>query len=275
MHYQAGEARLRRRSAKEAIALAMQGRWEEAVITNRSIIEVFPNDIDALNRLGKALTELGQYGQARETYGRAMEIDPKNGIASRNLQRLSLLNGTLAVPAQRRQRVIPQLFIEETGKAGLVSLEQPAPREVLAEMAAGDTVHLRLRGQGFIIESKHGEYLGRVQPRIGVRLAKLMDGGNRYTAAIASLVDSEVKVIITEAFQHPSQAGRPSFPAKGYDGFRSYVKGSILKYDLGEEEVSLDDNGDPDESEEDTERLPEGMSLIVENNGVSTLEEES
>jgi tetratricopeptide (TPR) repeat protein len=275
MHYQAGEARLRRRSAKEAIALAMQGRWEEAVITNRSIIEVFPNDIDALNRLGKALTELGQYGQARETYGRAMEIDPKNGIASRNLQRLSLLNGTLAVPAQRRQRVIPQLFIEETGKAGLVSLEQPAPREVLAEMAAGDTVHLRLRGQGFIIENKHGEYLGRVQPRIGVRLAKLMDGGNRYTAAIASLVDSEIKVIITEAFQHPSQAGRPSFPAKGYDGFRSYVKGSILKYDLGEEEVSLDDNGDPDESEEDTERLPEGMSLIVENNGVSTLEEES
>ena len=275
MHYQAGEARLRRRSAKEAIALAMQGRWEEAVITNRSIIEVFPNDIDALNRLGKALTELGQYSQAGEMYGRAMEIDPKNGIASRNLQRLSLLNGTTAVPAQRRQRVIPQLFIEETGKAGLVSLEQPAPREVLAEMAAGDTVHLRLRGQGFIIESKHGEYLGRVQPRIGVRLAKLMDGGNRYTAAIASLVDSEVKVIITEAFQHPSQAGRPSFPAKGYDGFRSYVKGSILKYDLGEEEVSLDDNGDPDESEEDTERLPEGMSLIVENNGVSTLEEES
>lgn len=275
MHYQAGEARLRRRSAKEAIALAMQGRWEEAVITNRSIIEVFPNDIDALNRLGKALTELGQYGQARETYGRAMEIDPKNGIASRNLQRLSLLNGATAVPAQRRQRVIPQLFIEETGKAGLVSLEQTAPREVLAEMAAGDTVHLRLRGQGFIIESKHGEYLGRVQPRIGVRLAKLMDGGNHYTAAIASLVDSEVKVIITEAFQHHSQAGRPSFPAKGYDGFRSYVKGSILKYDLGEEEVSLDDNGDPDESEEDTERLPEGMSLIVENNGVSTLEEES
>jgi tetratricopeptide (TPR) repeat protein len=273
MHYQAGEARLRRRSAKEAITLAMQGRWEEAVITNRSIIEVFPNDINALNRLGKALTELGQYSQAGETYSRAMEIDPKNSIASRNLQRLSLLNGAPAVPAQGRQRVIPQLFIEETGKAGVVSLEQPAPREVLAEMAAGDPVYLRLKGQGLIIESKHGEYLGRVQPRIGVRLAKLMDGGNRYTAAIASSVDSEVKVIITEAFQHPSQAGRPSFPAKGYDGFRSYVKGSILKYDLGEE-VSLDDNGDPNESEDDTEILPDGMSLIVENNGVSIPEEE-
>jgi tetratricopeptide (TPR) repeat protein len=275
MHYQAGEARIRRRRAKEAIALAMQGRWEEAVITNRSIIEVFPNDIDALNRLGKALTELGQYSQAGETYSRAMEIDPKNSIASRNLQRLSILNGAPALPAQGRQRVIPQLFIEETGKAGVVSLEQPAPREVLAEMAAGETVYLRLRGHGLIIESKHGEYLGRVQPRIGVRLAKLMDGGNHYTAAIASLVDSEVKVIITEVFQHPDQAGRPSFPAKGNDGFRSYVKDSILKYDLGEEEMSLDDNGDLNESEEDTEMLPDGMSLIVENNNVSILEEES
>jgi tetratricopeptide (TPR) repeat protein len=275
MHYQAGEARLRRRRAKEAIALAMQGRWEEAVITNRSIIEVFPNDIDALNRLGKALTELGQYSQAGETYSRAVEIDPKNGIATRNIQRLSLLNGVPTMPAQGRKRVIPQLFIEETGKAGVISLDQPAPREVLAEMAAGDPVYLGRRGQGLIIESKHGEYLGRIQPRIGVRLIKLMDGGNRYTAAIASLVDSEVKVIITEEFQHASQAGRPSFPAKGYDGFRSYVKGSILKYDLGEEEMALDDNGDPNESEEDTETLPDGMSLIVENNDVSILKEES
>jgi hypothetical protein len=39
--------------------------------------------------------------------------------------------------------------------------------------------------------------------------------------------------------------------------------------------VSLDDNGDPNESEEDTEILPDGMSLIVENNGVSIPEEES
>ena len=94
-----------------------------------------------------------------------------------------------------------------------------------------------------------------------MRLAKLIEGGNRYTANIASSADGEVKVIITEVFQHPSQMGRLSFPAKGDDGFRSYVKGSILKYELGEEEV-VDDSGEPVEVEEETEVLPEGMTLL-------------
>jgi len=251
----------------------MQGRWGEAVNANRSIIEVFPNDINAYNRLGKALTELGQYTQAREAYSRALRIDSKNGIARRNLRRLSLLKEAQQAPGEGHQRVIPQLFIEETGKAGVANLEQLAPREVLAKMAAGDPVYLRPKGQGLIVENKHGEYLGHVKPRIGVRLAKLIDGGNRYTTAIASSADSEVKVIITEVFQHPTQAGRPSFPAKGYDGFRSYVKGSILKYELGEDDEVLDESGYPTELEEDTEALPEGMSLVAEDGNIP--EEES
>lgn len=275
MHYQAGEARLRRRRTKEAIVLAMQGRWEEAITTNRSIIEVFPNDINAYNRLGKALTELDQYTQAREAYSRALEIDPKNSIARRNLRRLSLLKEAQRAPGEGHQRVIPQLFIEETGRAGVASLEQLAPREVLAKMAAGDPVYLIPKGHGLIAENNHSEYLGQVESRIGVRLAKLIEGGNRYTAAIASSADSELKVIIMEVFQHPSQAGRPSFPAKSYDGFRSYVKGSILKYELGEDEEVLDESGYPIELEEDAEALPEGMSLIAEDEDENSPEEES
>ncbi|MCK4964932.1 MAG: tetratricopeptide repeat protein [Dehalococcoidia bacterium] len=253
----------------------MQGRWEEAVVANRSIIEVFPNDVNAYNRLGKALTELGHYAEAGAAYGRALEVDPRNSIALRNLRRLSVLNEVPEVPGPGCQRVIPQLLIEETGKAGVVSLEKMAPGEVLAKLAAGEPVYLRPKGQGLIVESKHGEYLGKVQPRIGLRLAKLIDMGTRYSAAIASSADSEVKVIITEVFQHPSQAGRPSFPAKSSDGFRSYVKESILKYELGEKEGALDESGYPIESEEEAEALPEGMSLIVENEDGNVPDEES
>jgi len=256
MHYQTGEARLRRRRTKEAISLAMQGRWEEAVTANRSIIEVFPKDIGAYNRLGKALAELGQYAHAREAYSQALEIDPKNSIARRNLRRLSLLKEAQLAPGGDNYRVTPQLFIEETGKAGVASLEQLAPKEVLAKLTAGDPVYLRPKGQGLIVENKLGEYLGQVEPRIGARLTKLIDGGNRYTAAIASSADSEVKVIITEVFQHPSQVGRPSFPAKDYDGFRSYVKGSILKYELDEDE-GLDDMDYHLEGGVELEPLPE------------------
>jgi len=262
VHYQVGEAGLRRRLTKEAIALAMQGRWEEAVAANRSIVEVFPQDINAHNRLGKALTELGRYAEAKEAYMRALEIDPKNSIARKNLRRLSLLKDVNQVPAGRPHRVSPQLFIEETGKAGVANLEQLAPREVLAKMSAGDPVFLRPKGRGLIAESKLGEYLGQVEARIGARLAKLIRGGNRYAAAITSSTDGEVKIIITEIFQHPSQAGRPSFPARGYDGFRSYVKDSVLKYELDEEE-GLEDLDYHLEWEDELEPLREGISLLA------------
>ena len=273
-HYQAGEARIRRRRTQEAISLAMQGRWDEAIDANRSIIEIFPSDINAYNRLGKALTELGKYSDARDAYTQALKIDSRNSIAMKNLQRLSLLKDARQAPGEGHTRVIPQIFIEETGKAGVAVLEQLAPGEVLAKLAPGDSVELVTKGQGLLVNNDQGEYVGHIEPKIGVRLAKLIEGGNRYTANIASSTDGEVKIIITEVYQHPSQAGRLSFTAKGDDGFRSYVKGSILKYELGEEEV-VDDSGEPVEMEEEAEALPEGMTLLAaEEEGESITEEE-
>lgn len=272
-HYQAGEARIRRQRTQEAISLAMQGRWDEAINANRGIIEIFPNDINAYNRLGKALTEMGHYSEARDAYSQALKIDSRNSIAMRNLQRLSLLKDTRQSSAEGHKRVIPQIFIEETGKAGVAVLEKLAPWEVLAKLSPGDTVELVAQGQGLLANNGQGEYVGQIEPKIGMRLAKLIDGGNRYTANIASSANGEVKVIITEVFQHPSQAGRLSFPAKGDDGFRSYVKGSILKYELGEEEV-VDDSGELVEAEEETEVLPEGMTLLSAEGGGEPLVEE-
>ena len=61
MVYQAEDrAKVRRQQAEAAIQLALQGRWDEAANLNKSIIGVFPTDVDAYNRLGKAMTELGR-----------------------------------------------------------------------------------------------------------------------------------------------------------------------------------------------------------------------
>ena len=53
--------KVRKQQADLAIQLALQGRWAEAIKLNKSIVELFPTDVDAYNRLGKALTELGRY----------------------------------------------------------------------------------------------------------------------------------------------------------------------------------------------------------------------
>src|SRR5438045_8553271 len=83
--------RQKRTKSEQAISLAMKNRWEEAAQVNRDILDLFPNEVDAYNRLGKALTELGRYGEARDAYSQAVKLDPLNGIASKSLQRLGKL----------------------------------------------------------------------------------------------------------------------------------------------------------------------------------------
>ncbi|MCX5998662.1 MAG: hypothetical protein NTU41_03485, partial [Chloroflexi bacterium] len=64
-------------------------------------------------------------------------------------------------------------------------------------------------------------------------LTKLIAGGNRYIAAISrlgeNLQENEVKILIREVYQHPSQAGRLSFPLDKSERFRPYVRESLLR----------------------------------------------
>ena len=252
------KARLGRQMSQEAIALAIQGQWKEAAAINQSIIENFPTDVDAYNRLGKALTELGDFARAKEAYSRALEIAPNNVIAKRNLDRLSHLREPRVAVNDGRRKIAPYLFIGEMGKVGVVNLSHLAPRDVLARMTAGDQVDLKVRGRQLIVENDQGEYLGQVEPQHGFRLAKLMEGGNKYAAAIVSLGDNSVKVIIRETFQHPSQIGRLSFPVKAVEGFRPHVKDTLLRYGTGEEALEEAEYAELEEGE----LLPEGFSIF-------------
>lgn len=272
MAYQQEEERTRlaKRLSQEAINLAILGRWEEAVAANKSIIEWVPNDVGAYNRLGRALTELGKFAEAREAYSKALELAPGNVIATKNLARLASLSESTTTIDGGHHKVASELFITETGKAGVVNLDSLASTEVLARMGVGAQVHLRLRGQRLVVEDEYGEYLGEVEPRHGLRLGRLMQGGNRYAAAILSLGGSGVQVIVREVYQHPSQAGRPSFPTTAIEHLRTYIAESPPTPNIatGENEAQrgngyVDGEGE-DSSEDEDKALLEGFSVIEE-----------
>jgi len=257
--------RLRRQSSKHAIALAMQGRWLEAVAANKSLLESFPNDVDAFNRLARAYMEMGDYSRAREAYERTIKLDPYNTIAQKNLNRLSHLGETVVGLEGSFHKVEPQQFIEEVGKAGVVNLYRLASPEILAKTVAGGRVNLKIDGANLIVTNSRGEYLGQIEPKHGQRLIKLMERGNRYTTTIISSTEEVVTVIIREVYQHPSQAGRLSFLPKGIESFRSYVGDRIIRRELEYEEALL---GEPSytiiggEEGEEAELLSEESSDI-------------
>lgn len=242
MSYQEEEqAGLRRRRSKQAIALAMQGRWREAVAANQSLIESFPGDVNAYNRLGRAYMELGEYSRAKEAYNQALELDPYNMIAKKNLERLSRLGEAMVGLEADADHVEPLQFVEETGKAGVANLYRLGPQEVLAKMVAGDKVYLKIAGSSLIAENARGEYLGQVEPRHEQRLIKLMEGGNKYSAAIISPMEGMVTLIIREVYQHPSQAGKLSFPAKEFKSPRPYISDRIIRRELEEYEEGAEE----------------------------------
>ena len=131
--------RQRRQLGEQAIAHATHGEWEAAVETNRELLELGP-DIDAYNRLGKALAELDRAAEALEAYEQALERDATNRIAQRNVERLRVLIAA-DKPVQdgkgRTDKAPATLFIEEMGKTGRARLINPAAPRVLAPLSPG------------------------------------------------------------------------------------------------------------------------------------------
>jgi tetratricopeptide (TPR) repeat protein len=262
------KSRPRRELVDEAIELARQSRWEEAVTVNRNLLESFPTDVDAHNRLGRALMELGRFQEAKDAYAHALELAPNNSIARKNLERLALLKHKEGVPTPHQAAVSPEFFVREVGKSKVVRLYHLAPKRLLATVVAGDLVFLHARGKHLQVETTKKEMLGWVEPKYELRLLQLMKGGNKYEAAVVSVNGDAMKIIITETYQHPRQVGKLSFPAEAASVRAG--KESLLRRI---EEESLDELEfvETEEGEEDTDTLPEGFT-VMENHTPATEE---
>lgn len=259
-------ARILRQLTDQAIKLALESRWEEAVAVNRQLLGAFPRDLSTLNRLGKALSELGQYTEARQMYTEALDIDSTNSIARKNLDRLASFSQDAEAPRPSHERIDPRIFIEETGKTGFTNLVDLASRATLARLAAGDQVYLQREGGALWVVNAERERIGRIEPRLATRLIDFMEGGNQYAAGITEIEPHQVRIIVRETFQHPSQFGRVSFPSQGGGDLpRAHTRDTLVRHGEEDEEFGEDGeylDGDEDEMEDLHETDLEEAELI-------------
>ena len=253
------ESRLKREKGSRAVALALEGRWEEAAALNRELLELFPQDVETLNRLGKAYLELGRYAMARGAFGTAVAVAPHNTIAKKNLCRLENLEDE-ASPPPHSSRVMPNLFIEDSGKSGVTILHRPASASVLAKAAPGDLVYLRAEERRLVVQTPQGQCLGEVEPKLGNRLLRLMGQGNCYAGAVVSVQYPRVAVALRETYTHPSLHGISSFPSKGGDHQTARLRDTYARLAL---EADLEDDdmaaewGEPYDVSSDTDTQDE------------------
>lgn len=252
---------MRKQMSEQAVKHAVSSRWDDAVAVNREILRLFPDDADSLNRLGKALSEVGQIAEARKAYGRAVAMDPTNTIARRNLDRLASMKDSVAA-SQAPSLIDTRLFVEESGKATVAKLQavEPARAKMLD---AGDLLELQAQGNAVNVLNTRREYVGLVEPKIGLRMARMMAAGNLYAAALVSR-SGEIRVMLRETFQHPTMAGRVSFPQARTTDVRGYTRRGLLRGedlemgddDDGYSDDDADDRGWTETGDDDVERTP-------------------
>ncbi len=255
--------RLKELKSKTAVEHALEGRWEEAAAVNEEILYYFPNNTEALNRLGKACLETGYYDRARTSFEKVLTLAPHNNIAKKNLVRLERLSQGVASTHTAR-RVIPRLFLEESGKSGITDLRIAASEEAVAQVSGGDGVMLEVHNHTLVVKSMDEDVLGYVEPRLGSRLARLTNQGNRYEGAILSANSERITVIIREAYRNPALGGVPSFPATGIEAYRGQIGDSLLTFDF-DGEIEEQPRDDPTAMwTEDGEEVPvpSGRELV-------------
>jgi hypothetical protein len=243
--------KLKRDKSNQAISLATQGKWDEAATVNQELLDVIPDDVEALNRMGKALSETGRYADARKALESALEISPSNAIARKNLDRMAGLKDapTSSKPNNGAMgRLTPQVFIEESGKSTTTSLLGLADASVFAQVTSADVVGLVVDGATVEVQNRDGQSLGRLEPKLAARLIKLLDGGNKYVAAVASISAKGVEMVVGETYQSSKMSGLVSFPAP---------EGRASPY-IADMDVDLDDGADFDTSASWTQ--PAGVS---------------
>ncbi len=277
-----------------AIRLANESKWTEALAANQELIQITNQNSNILNRLGKAYSELGRISEAKQAYSDSLHCEPDNAIAKRNLERLALLKDEGELDSVGGDKINPQLFIEEIGKTGRTNLITLASAETVARLAAGEQVNIEVDGHSLLIKNGRNELIGQVEPILANRLINFITGGNQYAAAITDINDMQVRIIIRETFQHPSQLGKVSFPANGSNLPRADIRDTLVREfedvynedddyddDFGssttddfEEEAESDEDDDSDEDESDEEETESIESLAEADDNSNSGEDE-
>jgi tetratricopeptide (TPR) repeat protein len=240
---------------EDARLAAMEGRWDEALAINEQIIERTPRDAAAFNRLGKAQVELGNPQLAIEAYTSSLKIDPANMIARRNLQRLEQLRGHGASTEPRQKRLTPRtnVFIQEVGKTWVDELVNPAATDILADVASGEALELKVKSGRLLVNRGDGENLGEIDSRTAERVIELMKGGNTYEVYALGQSTAGLRIILRETFRDPSQADRISFPRQISQAGKYLRERDLLRQRDEADFYFSDEEDDESESDSDSE----------------------
>ena len=197
--------------AQKAINYALNGNWKSAIEVNELILQDNPDDVDALNRIARANSELGFYLKARKNTNKVLKIDPYNPIALKNLNRWKGLNKSDVVKSKSTDA---DSFLEEPGKTKILPLINLGSNKERVKLDCGDELKFNFHGHRVSLITQDGKYIGRLPDDIGSRIKKLTQLGYEYLALVKCNEENELKIFIREVIKPDLPNTPTSFPTE-------------------------------------------------------------
>lgn len=228
---------LRQLEAK-AINAAKNNDWEQAIEHNQQIISQYPQDINALNRLGFAYLQKQKVRLASRTFQQVLALEKNNPIATKQLANIK--KKSISAPEFSSQN-----FVEEPSKSKIVALHRLAGRQALEKLNVGQELVLKPKSRFISVETTAKKYLGSLPEDISLHLSKLIATGNRYTVLLHSCSNNHCNVFIKESYQSPANQHWHSFESNYRPGKEEAVGEDLLlladeiPFNTNDEEVDL------------------------------------
>jgi len=194
----------------KAIRSALSGDWETAVEINLEILSDHPQNITALNRLGRAYTELGQKEAAKDAYEQVLKIDKYDTIATKNLKLLPHQKNNMSSVALLSE----EDFIELPGITKSTMLIKVASRDILLSLVCKQRLTLVPRTRLIAIYTDEKTCIGCLPDDLSLKLIDLIKNGYNYTACLKGASDNTATIFIREI-------KRPKQPSSGATFSRS------------------------------------------------------
>jgi len=124
---------------KQAIEAALKGNWKDAIKINTQLLEVKPDNLDTLARLGRAHLQTKEFSKAKKLFKKILDVDPINTIALKNYK---LAKEKIAV--SNKAKLDPKVLLEEPGTSTTITLPIDSTKARIQKILCGQYLKLKL-----------------------------------------------------------------------------------------------------------------------------------
>lgn len=203
-------------AAQSAIKAALNAKWDEAIEFNLQILKDNPEDIQALNRMGRAFAAIGQTRNAKKTWNKVIKLDRYNSIAATQLEKLKSKSNSNTNQSTYSNNTTnqPNIFLDEPGKTITTQLVRLAGHQTIANLEPGMKVALNTNKRSIAVTAEDNLYLGSLPDDLSIHLKQLIKSGNQYAALIRRVEKNNLYVFIKETKRSKKNLNTPSFIVK-------------------------------------------------------------